>query len=116
MSTPTSERTPSPTRPRVTTRVLVLVGLGVSLLVAGLLSFWASGHPDGLEFVAGSLGFEGSARDSATAGSPFADYGTEGVSSGLLSGGLAGVVGVVVTAVVMFGLVALLRRRSSSRD
>ncbi|MGL4177089.1 MAG: PDGLE domain-containing protein [Dermatophilaceae bacterium] len=101
--------------PRMTTRRLVLGGLAVSLLLAGGLSFYASGHPDGLEYVAGSVGFLDSAQDSATADSPFADYGVSGVEDARLSGGLAGVVGVVVTGLVMGGLVLVLRRLSRRR-
>ncbi|MGL5849938.1 MAG: PDGLE domain-containing protein, partial [Phycicoccus sp.] len=86
--------------PRMTTRRLVLAGLAVSLLLAGGLSFYASGHPDGLEYVAGSIGFLDSAEDSATAGSPLADYGVSGVENARLSGGLAGVAGVLVTGLV----------------
>lgn len=99
--------------PRVSTRRLVVVGLAVCVVIAGVLSFYASGHPDGLEFVSESLGFGDTARDSATAGSPFADYAVRGVSDGRLSGGLAGVVGAAVVGLVMFGLVRLVRRRGS---
>lgn len=103
-------------RQRVTTRRLVAAGLGVCLLLAGVVSVWASGHPDGLEFVAERLGFGGGAGEHAASGSPFADYGTSGVGDARLSGGLAGVVGVVVVAVVAFGLMHLLRRRGTSDD
>lgn len=103
------------TRRRVSTRILVLVGGLVCLVIAGVVSFFASGHPDGLEYVARSLGFAGTERPHATSGSPFAGYSTSGVSSGFLSGGLAGVVGVLVVAVVMGGLVVLLRRLGRRR-
>ena len=52
----------------MSTRRLVLVGLAVSALVAGVLSFYASAHPDGLSQVAESLGFADTARDSVTSG------------------------------------------------
>ena len=103
-------------RHRVTTRRLVTAVLCVCLVLAGIVSVWASGHPDGLEFVAERLGFGGSAGEHAAASSPFADYGTSGVGDARLSGGLAGVVGVVVVAVVAFGLMHLLRRRGTSDD
>ena len=101
---------------RVTTGRLVAAGLGVCLLLAGVVSVWASGHPDGLEFVAERLGFDRSAGEHAASGSPLADYGTAGVGDARLSGGLAGVVGVAVVAVVAFGLMHLLRRRGTSDD
>jgi cobalt/nickel transport system permease protein/cobalt/nickel transport protein len=101
---------------RVTTRRLVLVGLGVCLLLATVVSFWASANPDGLEFVAHRLGFIDSAGEHASSGSPFAGYGTSGVGDARLSGGLAGLVGVLVVAAVAFGLMHLLRRRGPRDD
>ncbi len=89
----------------------VLGGLAAaSLVVAGAVSLYASSHPDGLEFVGDRLGFLGSAQDSATAGSPLADYGLSGVD-GAWATGVAGVVGVVLTALVAFALLSLLARR-----
>ncbi|GAB3202940.1 hypothetical protein GCM10027261_42990 [Geodermatophilus arenarius] len=93
-------------------RGLWLVGLLVTLVVAGFVSHYASSHPDGLEWAAGETGFADTARDSATAGSPLADYAVEGVDDGRLSGGLAGIAGVAVTLVLAGGLTLLLRRRS----
>ncbi|MBD3784286.1 MAG: PDGLE domain-containing protein, partial [Micrococcales bacterium] len=40
---------PSTAPPRVSTRRLVVVGLAVCLVIAGVVSFYASSHPDGLE-------------------------------------------------------------------
>jgi hypothetical protein len=100
----------------VSTRALVSTGLLVSALLAGVVSFYASGHPDGLEHVAGTLGFGTTARDSAAAGSPLAGYAVSAVDDPRLSGGLAGLVGVVVVGLAMAGLVLLLRRRRGSTD
>jgi cobalt/nickel transport protein len=100
----------------VSTRRLVVVGLVVSALIAGVLSFYASGHPDGLSSVAQSLGFADTARDSATASSPLAGYSVTGVSDARLSGGLAGLVGLAVVGLLMTGLVLLLRRRASRSE
>jgi cobalt/nickel transport protein len=91
-------------------RTFFVGALVVTLLLAGVASWWASAHPDGLEHVAGTLGFGDTARDSAAAGSPFADYGTTGVD-GPAGTGVAGVVGVVVVLAVAGGLAWLLRRR-----
>ncbi len=96
----------------MSTRRLVVTGLVVSALIAGVLSFYASGHPDGLSSVAQSLGFADTARDSATSGSPLAGYAVTGVSDARLSGGLAGLVGLAVVGLLMAGLVLLLRRRA----
>ena len=76
-------------------RRFLAVGLLVALLVAGVGSYYASSHPDGLEYVAGTTGFLDSADEPVDTGSPFADYGTEGVDDARLSGGIAGVAGVL---------------------
>ncbi|MDO9494410.1 MAG: PDGLE domain-containing protein [Nocardioides sp.] len=92
-------------------RRFFLVGLMVALLVAGAGSYYASSHPDGLEHVAGQTGFLDSAEDSKTADSPLADYQTAGVDNERLSGGLAGVVGVVLVLILAGGLAYAVRRR-----
>lgn len=93
-------------------RGLFGLALSVTLLVAGLLALAASAHPDGLEFVAGALGFEAAARDSVTAGSPLADYGVAGL--GAWGTSLAGVVGVTVTLAVARLLLAARRRAAGA--
>ena len=87
------------------------VGLLLALLVAGFGSYYASTHPDGLEYVAGKTGFLDSADDPVDTGSPFADYGTKGVDDERLSGGIAGVAGVGLTLLIGGGLFWVLRRR-----
>jgi cobalt/nickel transport protein len=96
------------------TRRFFAVALVVSLLVAGVASYYASSHPDGLEYVAEQTGFIDSAEDSATADSPLADYQTSGVDDARISGGLAGVIGVVVMLVLSTGLFWLVRRRGTA--
>ena len=89
---------------------LVVTGLVVSLVLAGGVSFYASSHPDGLEKVAGDVGFLDSATGSAVEESPLAGYGVAGVKNERISGGLAGVIGVASTAAISFGLFYGLRR------
>lgn len=92
-----------------------------ALLIAGGLSYFASSAPDGLDTVALNgcvLNADGepeagtciaqNAQDSATAGSPLADY---TVGGGVGTTGLAGVLGVVVCLAVGGGLFWVLRRR-----
>lgn len=93
------------------TRTFVLIGVLVALLIAGVGSYYASSSPDGLESTAAQQGFGDTARDSATAGSPLAHYSTAGVDDARLSGGLAGVVGVVLVLALASGLVLVVRRR-----
>lgn len=94
------------------TRTFLALGFLVALLLAGVGSYYASSSPDGLEKVAQDEGIAAQEKPHAAADSPFAGYGTAGVSDGRLSGGLAGVVGVGLTALVGGGLFLLLRRRS----
>ena len=89
--------------------------LATASLLAGVVSFYASANPDGLEFVAGEHGFLDSAKDSAVAGSPLADYGISGIADARLSGGLAGVIGVVVTVAIALAVFAVLSRRRAHR-
>ncbi|MFP5219171.1 MAG: PDGLE domain-containing protein [Actinomycetes bacterium] len=91
----------------------LLLGLLVALLLAGVVSGFASSSPDGLERVAEDKGFLSTAEDSALADSPVADYAVEGVEDERLSTGLAGVIGVTVTFVFGLGLFALVRKRDS---
>ena len=95
-------------------RTFLLAGLLVALLIAGVASYYASSHPDGLEYVAGKTGFLDTAKDPVDTGSPFADYGTTGVEDDRLSGGIAGVAGVLLTLVIGGGLFRVLRRRDPS--
>ena len=94
----------------------LLVGLLVSLLLAGLVSGFASSDPDGLEKVAEEKGFLETAEDSALADGPLADYAVRGVEDERLSTGLAGVIGVSITFAFGLGLFALVRRGRSSDD
>lgn len=96
--------------------ILIGIGLAVSLLLAGVVSYYASSAPDGLEKVAGEVGFLEDAEDSAVAGSPLSDYGIDGVADERVSVGLAGIIGVLVTAAVAFGLFLWLGRRNRAQD
>ena len=79
-------RTPS-------TRTLFLGGLVVALLLAGVASYYASGSPDGLNRVAGDLGFAAVETSSGASNSPLAGYGVAGLDHARVSGGLAGIRG-----------------------
>ena len=103
---------PAPSTPseRPPGRALAGIALGVCLLVAGGLSLLASGHPDGLEFVAESLGFADAARDSVAATGPLADYAATGL--GTWATPVAGVIGVLVTLLCAAVVIAAIRRRA----
>ena len=84
----------------------------MSALVAGVLSFYASGHPDGLTHVAQALGFADTARELRHVGLTAGRLRGRRVGDARLSGGLAGLVGLAVVGLLMAGLVLLLRRRA----
>lgn len=94
--------------------VLVIIGMLASVVLASVASFYASSAPDGLERVAQDNGFADTAQESAAAGSPLADYSTGG--DGRFSVGMAGLIGVVITAAAGFALFTLLAPRSSGAD
>lgn len=91
--------------------LVLVVGLVLALALAGVGSFYASSAPDGLNRVAEDLGFAASEREPASPDSPFAGYGTRGVENERLSGGLAGVTGVLLTLGVAGGAAWALRTR-----
>ena len=72
-------------------------------LLAGVVSYYASGSPDGLNKVAADQGLADKEKESAAADSPLAGYSTKDVDNERLSGGLAGVVGVGVVLVIAGG-------------
>ena len=101
------------TRTRMSTRAFVIAGLLVALLLAGVVSFYASSRPDGLERAATDHGITQAEQQHAAEDGPFADYRTKGVDNGRLSGGLAGVVGSLVVLTLAGGLAFVVRRRGS---
>ncbi|MFI6262310.1 PDGLE domain-containing protein [Micromonospora sp. NPDC051006] len=105
--------------------MFVVGGLLVALLLAGVVSNYASSHPDGLDssllkgctvdaddnITGGSCPAQ-QAKDHELADSPLADYGVRGIDNAFLSTGLSGVLGVLLTFAVGAGAFWLLRRRS----
>lgn len=108
---------------RVRTGAFVLGGLLVALLLAGVVSNFAAESPDGLEATArqgctvndageitgGSCVAQ--AEKEHEVGGPLAGYGIRGIDNGHLSGGLAGVAGVLLTFALGGGLFWVARRR-----
>ena len=95
-------------------RTFLISGFIASLFLAGVVSFYASSHPDGLEKVAEDIGFIETAKENTNADSLLADYGVKGVDNERLSVGAAGVIGVIATGVVSTGLFMLVRRKPGS--
>lgn len=107
----------------------ILGGLLVALLLAGVVSNFASSAPDGLDSastkgctldesgeITGGSCMARNAKDGETADSPFADYGISGIGDSAVSTGLAGVAGVLLTFAVGGGLFWLVRRRQPAES
>jgi cobalt/nickel transport protein len=106
----------------------ILGGLLVALLLAGVVSNFASGSPDGLdsastkgctldadgEIIGGSCMAQ-NAKESETSDSPLADYGVRGIDNSFLSTGLAGVTGVLLTFAIGGGIFWLVRRKPAQK-
>lgn len=88
-------------RGRVSTRAVVLAGFVVALVLAGLVSRFASSDPDGLTKVSEDHGFAGAGK------------GHDGL---LVYGGVSGVVGALVVLALVGVTVYVLRRRRTARD
>jgi len=86
-------------------------GFLVSLFLAGVVSFYASSDPDGLEKVAEDIGFIETAKDHTYADGALADYGVKGIDNERASVGLAAVIGVIGTAVVGGALFTFIARK-----
>ena len=78
----------------------LISGFVISLFLAGVVSFYASSNPDGLEKVAQDIGFLDTAKEHTNADGVLADYGVKGIDNERASVGVAGVIGVIGTAVV----------------
>lgn len=101
---------------RVSNRAVGLGILLVALLLAGVVSFYAASTPDGLTKVSQDEGFADTETEHGAGDGPFAGYGASFVDDDRLSGGLAGVVGVVVVLALAGGLTLVLRRRQDEDE
>lgn len=103
---------------QVSTKAVAVGILVVALFLAGIVSFYAASTPDGLTKVSQEQKFDTTETEHHTADGPFAGYGASFVDNERLSGGVAGVVGVVVVLALAGGLTLALRRRrdDESRD
>ena len=89
----------------------LISGFVISLFLAGVVSFYASSNPDGLEKVAQDIGFLDTAKEHTNADGVLADYGVKGIENERASVGIAGVIGVIGTAIVGGLLFTFLARK-----
>ena len=90
-----------------------LISLLVSIGLAGIVSFYASSSPDGLEKVAEDIGFIETAKDHTLDNSALADYGVAGIENERLSVGIAGILGVIATGVLMYLIIKFISRKKN---
>ena len=90
-----------------------LISLLVSIGLAGIASYYASSSPDGLEKVAGDIGFIETAKDHTLDNSALADYGVAGIENERLSVGIAGILGVIATGVLMYLIIKFISRKKN---
>lgn len=86
----------------------------VAVVLAGGVSYFASSAPDGLDRVAEDHGIARKEKPHALADGPMAGYAVKGVASPVLSGGLAGVAGVVLVLALTSGIAFAVRRRNAA--
>ncbi|MFC0864660.1 energy-coupling factor ABC transporter permease [Sphaerimonospora cavernae] len=106
---PTAAPSAAPSAGRL--RPLFIGGGLVAILLAGVVSFYASSSPDGLEKVAADKGLNAHEQDHGLSDAPLADYGVKGIDNERLSGGLAGVAGVAITVLAGGAVFYTVRRR-----
>ena len=93
-------------------RNTLLVGIAVALLVGGVVSYFASGDPDGLEKTQEALGADQPVHGSVEyPPSVFEGYSLKWLGEGFWSNAVAGVVGSLTVLGVVLVVARLLKRR-----
>jgi len=82
----------------------------IAAALAAFLSPFASALPDGLERVAEDLGFIG--KEAGLFNALIPDYAIPGLGNELVATGLAGLIGVLITILIGYGIANIARRRS----
>jgi cobalt/nickel transport system permease protein len=89
-----------------------LVPIVSIVLVAGVLSLFASAWPDGLEKVAENIGFIGlSEKVRVVVPTPLADYGIQDL--GAIGTSIAGLIGATVCFTVAFGIAKVVKPKNA---
>ncbi len=95
---------------RTSLRTVLTTGAIVAVVFAAVVSQFASQNPDGLEFVARSEGFADTATPSAAPAGPLADYGSGLTGTDTVDTAIAGLVGIILTMGIGYGLFRMVRR------
>ena len=101
-------------RPSRRSSQIVFALVVAALLVAGVLSYYASSSPDGLNRVAEDKQFSSLEQPHGAEDSPLAGYAVRGVGNERISVGLAGIAGVAITFLLGSGIFLAVRRRRAT--
>ena len=88
----------------------ILIGLGIAVVLALLLSPFASPWPDGLEKVAEDKGFLQKSEVEPVIDSPIPDYAWPGIRNEKIATSSAGVFGTLLMFALGIGLAFLIKR------
>ncbi len=93
----------------------VIIGLAITLVLAGIISIFASSWPDGLEKVAEKLGFMEKSEFKPALTSPIPDYTMPGVKNEKLATSVAGIIGTLAVFGFSYGIATLIRYKKINR-
>ncbi len=96
-------------------RKFIWIGLIAAFIVAGIFSPFASSSPDGLEKVGEDIGFIEWAQDNIIS-ALIPDYLFPGVDHEGIATALAGIVGVLLTFLLLYGLGKLMVPKSKMKE
>ena len=80
----------------------------ISIVIAILAAFFASTHPDGLDFISGKLGFAERGQERTA---PMPDYSLKFLPAGGVSTSLAGMAGILITLAIFRLAVYMSKKR-----
>ncbi len=99
------------------TKLFMLIGLAVAILLAVVVAPFASSLPDGLEKVAEEKGLlERGKGPQSWRFSPLPDYMVPGLGAGPLATAAAGLIGTLVVFLTGWGLAHIIRMRAGSNE
>ena len=92
-------------------RRTLIVGIAIAVLIAGVVSYFASANPDGLEKGQEELGVEGPVHPAVEVPPvAFQEYNLKWIGEGFWSNAIAGVVGTAVVMAILLVVGRLLAR------
>ena len=91
----------------------IITGLVIALVLAGIISIFASSWPDGLEKVAEKLNFLEKGEGQPALTSPIPGYAIPGIGNEKLAKSIAGILGTLVVFGFSYGIAMLIKQRKA---